>query len=241
MGPGLLQGAPQGRCGRAIGRTIAQRCCGAKSGETGYPQDVAVDIVRLTTRYGFPPRPAPYLRPWHDHGTLVGRGGAAPHARRRRPGRRAASVALPGGPGRPRPPRRSPPWRPGEGPAAAAARGGGLDRPRRPGRAEGRACSTSAERRAAGRGAARPAADPPRRAGPRGLAGRGQAGPAEPRFVLNLPAFLDPRAASTLEGYAEACALAVRALDCLGGAKATPAAAGLRRPRRAAGRARPRL
>src|SRR5690349_5780446 len=38
---------------------------------------------------------------------------------------------------------------------------------------------------------------------------------AEPRFVLNLPAFLEPEGGLDLEGYAEACALAVRALDAL--------------------------
>jgi hypothetical protein len=49
---------------------------------------------------------------------------------------------------------------------------------------------------------------------------RGEGGKAEPRFVLNLPAFLEPEGGFDLEGYAEACALAVRALDALGGAKA---------------------
>ncbi len=37
----------------------------------------------------------------------------------------------------------------------------------------------------------------------------------EPRFVLNLPAFLEPEGGFDLEGYAEACALGVLALDCL--------------------------
>ncbi|MBL6455038.1 hypothetical protein JMJ55_06860 [Belnapia sp. T6] len=47
-----------------------------------------------------------------------------------------------------------------------------------------------------------------------------KSGRAEPRFVLNLPAFLEAEGGFDLEGYAEACALAVRALDALGGAKA---------------------
>lgn len=46
------------------------------------------------------------------------------------------------------------------------------------------------------------------------------AGP-EPRFVLNLPAFLEPEGGFDLQGYAEACALAVRAMDALGAGKAT--------------------
>ncbi len=48
-----------------------------------------------------------------------------------------------------------------------------------------------------------------------------KAGRAEPRFVLNLPAFLDADGDFDSQGYAEACALAIRALDSLGGAKAT--------------------
>ncbi|MDO9708498.1 TSCPD domain-containing protein [Paracraurococcus lichenis] len=45
--------------------------------------------------------------------------------------------------------------------------------------------------------------------------------PAEPpRFVLNLPAFLEPEGGFDLEGYAEACALAVRTMDALGAGKA---------------------
>ncbi|MCB4824330.1 TSCPD domain-containing protein [Roseicella aerolata] len=44
---------------------------------------------------------------------------------------------------------------------------------------------------------------------------------AETRFVLNLPAFLDPEGGLDLEGYAEACALAVRALEALSSGKAT--------------------
>ncbi|TCZ66555.1 TSCPD domain-containing protein [Roseicella aquatilis] len=44
---------------------------------------------------------------------------------------------------------------------------------------------------------------------------------AEPRFVLNLPAFLEPGGGLDLEGYAEACALAVLALEALGGGKST--------------------
>ncbi|MFC7474591.1 hypothetical protein ACFQS7_09520 [Dankookia sp. GCM10030260] len=43
---------------------------------------------------------------------------------------------------------------------------------------------------------------------------------AEPRFVLNLPAFLEAEGGFDLEGYAEACALAVRALDALASGKA---------------------
>jgi hypothetical protein len=42
---------------------------------------------------------------------------------------------------------------------------------------------------------------------------------AEPRFVLNLPAFLEPEGGFDLEGYAEACALGVRLLECLGQGK----------------------
>jgi hypothetical protein len=44
---------------------------------------------------------------------------------------------------------------------------------------------------------------------------------AESRFVLNLPAFLEPEGGFDLEGYAEACTLAVRALDALGAGQAT--------------------
>ncbi len=43
----------------------------------------------------------------------------------------------------------------------------------------------------------------------------------EPRFVLNLPAFLEPEGGFDLEGYAEACALGVVLLDALTGGKAT--------------------
>lgn len=43
---------------------------------------------------------------------------------------------------------------------------------------------------------------------------------AEPRFVLNLPAFLDPEGGFDLESYAEACAMAVRALDALASGRA---------------------
>lgn len=42
----------------------------------------------------------------------------------------------------------------------------------------------------------------------------------EPRFVLNLPAFLDGPGAFDLDGFAEACALGVCALECLTGAAA---------------------
>ena len=59
--------------------------------------------------------------------------------------------------------------------------------------------------------------------------------------MLNLPAFLEPEGGFDLEAYAEACALAVRALDALGSGKADPAAARLRRPGRAALRPRPSL
>ena len=80
-----------------------------------------------------------------------------------------------------------------------------------------------AARARAGRGPARPAADPPRR--PRHRVWRNEARPAraaaEPRFVLNLPAFLEPEGGFDLEAYAEACALAVRALDALASGKAT--------------------
>lgn len=43
---------------------------------------------------------------------------------------------------------------------------------------------------------------------------------AEPRFVLNLPAFLEPAGGFDTEGFAEACAVGVLALDCLGAGKA---------------------
>ncbi|MBS7810994.1 TSCPD domain-containing protein [Roseococcus pinisoli] len=42
---------------------------------------------------------------------------------------------------------------------------------------------------------------------------------AEPRFVLNLPAFLEPDGAFDLEGYAEACALGVMFLEAVTGGK----------------------
>ena len=42
----------------------------------------------------------------------------------------------------------------------------------------------------------------------------------EPRFVLNLPAFLEPEGGFDCEGYTEACALGVLLLDCLTQAKA---------------------
>lgn len=45
-------------------------------------------------------------------------------------------------------------------------------------------------------------------------------GRAEPRFVLNLPAFLEPEGGFDLEGYAEACALGVVFLDAMTGGKA---------------------
>ncbi len=59
-----------------------------------------------------------------------------------------------------------------------------------------------------------------RRGGPGAEVWAGAARP-EPRFVLNLPAFLEPEGGFDLEGYAEACGLGVLALDCLTGAKAT--------------------
>jgi ribonucleoside-diphosphate reductase alpha chain len=40
--------------------------------------------------------------------------------------------------------------------------------------------------------------------------------PEGPRFVLHLPAFLEPEGGFDAEGFAEACGLAVRALDALG-------------------------
>ncbi|MBV1799358.1 TSCPD domain-containing protein [Siccirubricoccus sp. G192] len=42
---------------------------------------------------------------------------------------------------------------------------------------------------------------------------------AESRFVLNLPAFLEPEGGFDLEAYAEACGTGIRLLDCLAGAK----------------------
>ncbi|WP_052388967.1 TSCPD domain-containing protein [Belnapia moabensis] len=60
-----------------------------------------------------------------------------------------------------------------------------------------------------------------RRGAPGAEVWRGEGSKAEPRFVLNLPAFLEPGGGFDLEGYAEACALAIRALDALGGAKAS--------------------
>jgi len=50
----------------------------------------------------------------------------------------------------------------------------------------------------------------------RGGAPKGQ----EPRFVLNLPAFLEPEGGFDLAGYAAACGIGIRALDCLTGARA---------------------
>ncbi|WP_135467916.1 TSCPD domain-containing protein [Crenalkalicoccus roseus] len=58
-----------------------------------------------------------------------------------------------------------------------------------------------------------------RRGAPGAEVWRGDAG-AEPRFVLNLPAFLDDEGDFDAEGFAEACALGVLALDCLGGGRA---------------------
>jgi hypothetical protein len=59
-----------------------------------------------------------------------------------------------------------------------------------------------------------------RRGAPGAETWRGDA-KAEPRFVLNLPAFLEPEGGLDLEGYAEACALAVVFLDAVTGGKAT--------------------
>jgi hypothetical protein len=51
-----------------------------------------------------------------------------------------------------------------------------------------------------------------RRAAPGAESWRGESR-GEPRFVLNLPAFLEPEGGFDLEGYAEACALGLRFLD----------------------------
>jgi len=59
-----------------------------------------------------------------------------------------------------------------------------------------------------------------RRGAPGAEVWRGE-GKAEPRFVLNLPAFLEPEGGFDLEGYAEACALGVMFLDAISGGKAT--------------------
>jgi hypothetical protein len=62
-----------------------------------------------------------------------------------------------------------------------------------------------------------------RRGGPGAEAwrGRGAGAAAEPpRFVLNLPAFLDAEGGFDAAGYADACATAVRALDRLGAGRA---------------------
>ncbi|GAA0574079.1 hypothetical protein GCM10009416_11000 [Craurococcus roseus] len=48
----------------------------------------------------------------------------------------------------------------------------------------------------------------------------GKAGAEPPRFVLNLPAFLEADGSFDAAGYAEACAAAVRALDRLAGGRA---------------------
>ncbi|MCO6416281.1 TSCPD domain-containing protein [Siccirubricoccus sp. KC 17139] len=45
------------------------------------------------------------------------------------------------------------------------------------------------------------------------------AGGRETRFLLNLPAFLEPAGGFDLEGYAAACALGVRTLDALSGSR----------------------
>lgn len=59
-----------------------------------------------------------------------------------------------------------------------------------------------------------------RRGAPGAEVWRGEA-KADPRFVLNLPAFLEPEGGFDLEGYAEACALGVMFLDAITGGKAT--------------------
>ena len=59
-----------------------------------------------------------------------------------------------------------------------------------------------------------------RRGAPGAEVWRGDSRP-EPRFVLNLPAFLEPEGGFDLEGYAEACALGVVFLDAITGGKAT--------------------
>ena len=53
-----------------------------------------------------------------------------------------------------------------------------------------------------------------RRGAPGAETWRGEA-KAEPRFVLNLPAFLEPEGGFDSEGYAEAAALGLRFLDCM--------------------------
>lgn len=58
-----------------------------------------------------------------------------------------------------------------------------------------------------------------RRAAPGAEAWRGEAR-AEPRFVLNLPAFLEPEGGFDAEGFAEASALGVRFLDAWTGGRA---------------------
>jgi hypothetical protein len=58
-----------------------------------------------------------------------------------------------------------------------------------------------------------------RRGAPGAEVWRGDA-KAEPRFVLNLPAFLEPEGGFDAEGYAEACALGLRLLDAWTGGRA---------------------
>ncbi|RAI58291.1 TSCPD domain-containing protein [Roseicella frigidaeris] len=55
---------------------------------------------------------------------------------------------------------------------------------------------------------------------PQAGAGTGAGRAAPPRFVLNLPAFLEPEGGFAAAAYAEACALAVRALESLSGGAA---------------------
>ncbi|MCS6890484.1 MAG: hypothetical protein NZN45_02595 [Rhodovarius sp.] len=58
-----------------------------------------------------------------------------------------------------------------------------------------------------------------RRAAPGAEVWRGER--AEPRFVLHLPAFLEPEGGFDCAGYAEAVALGVRFLEAIGGARAS--------------------
>ena len=58
-----------------------------------------------------------------------------------------------------------------------------------------------------------------RRGAPGAETWRGETRP-EPRFVLNLPAFLEPEGGFDFEGYAEACALGVVFLDAISSGKA---------------------
>jgi ribonucleoside-diphosphate reductase alpha chain len=59
-----------------------------------------------------------------------------------------------------------------------------------------------------------------RRGGPGAETWRADGAPAEPRFVLNLPAFVEPDGGFDAAGYAGACAVAIRALHGLCGGRA---------------------